>query len=365
MLAPAPGRAKQQGPAAQSRPACSTSPDATSRADSSSSCLSSLRFSSAQKIPPRSSPRPKAGGRNGFGWPSNRRAPFPVVQTSLKLSDHARQVPVHRRARGIRIARFDGFQDRGVIANRLVCQLVCVKVALHATPQLGALGPETFDYELERAVAGRFSNPEVKLAVARLANREVVDMRLHPREALPEHLQILLARLRGRQRRDLAFDELSRLQQLERPRAGVPCGRARRNHGRYEDARADANLDQPSHLERDDRLAHRCPAYSERCCELPLGRQTSARRKFSAGDQSRDLVCDLSIESPGFDCLQGQGWLPPCRRYPVGAGLARKVRGRFNTRWHLSFGLYCGQVVEPPDHETRTHGLHWRRRSAN
>src|SRR5215472_2206475 len=200
-----------------------------------------------------------------------------------------------------------------------------MKVALHATPQLGALGPETFDYELERAVAGCFGNPEVKLAVARLADREVVDMRLHPGEALSEHLQILLARLRGRQRRDLAFDELSRLQQLERPRTGVPCGRAKRDHGRYEDARADANLDQPSHLERDDRLAHRCTTYSERRCEFPLGRQTSARRKFSAGDQSRDLVRDLPIKALGFDCLQGQGWFPPRRRYPVGARLARKV----------------------------------------
>src|SRR5215472_6914638 len=193
-------------------PARWTSRDARTHSGHCSSCSSSSYFSSAQKIPPTSSPCPKAGGRNGFGWPSNRRAPFPVVQTSLKFPDHARQVPVHRRARDIRIARFDGFQDRGVIANRLVCQLVRVKVALHATPQLGALGPETFDYELERAVAGRFGNPEVKLAVARLANRKVVDMCFHPREALPEHLQILLARLRGRQRRDLAFDELARLQ---------------------------------------------------------------------------------------------------------------------------------------------------------
>jgi hypothetical protein len=228
----------------------------------------------------------------------------------LKFPYDARQMSVHSRTRGIRIPRFDGLQDRGVIANRLVSQLVRVKVPLHATPQLGALGPETFHHELERAVSGRLGNHEVKLAVARFANREVVDVRLHPGEALSENLKVLLARLRSRQRRDLAFNDLARLQQLERPWTSVPRRRARSNHRRYEDASADTNLNQPAHLERDDRLAHRCPTYSEGGCEFPLGGQTRARRKFSARDQSRDLIRDLSVEAAGLDCLEGQGWFP-------------------------------------------------------
>src|SRR5258708_40263829 len=90
-----------------------------------------------------------------------------VFQTALEFAHDARQVAMHRRARRSRIARADRVQDGGVIADRLARELLRMKVTLQAPPQLGALIPQALDDKLQRTVAGRLGNGEVKLSVAR------------------------------------------------------------------------------------------------------------------------------------------------------------------------------------------------------
>ena len=214
---------------------------------------------------------------------------------------------MHRRARRGRIARANGIENGGVIADRLARQLLRMKVTLQTTPQLGALIPQPFDDELQRTVPGRFGNAEVKLTVARLAHGEVLDVRLHALQALSQQIEIRLRGFRRGHACDLAFDQLSRLQQLEgsRPRiAGrlaLGCGRSDENTG------TDAHFDQAPDLEGDDCLAHGGAAYAKRARQVTLCRQPRARRELSAGDQLRDLSGDLPVEPAWLDGLQGHG----------------------------------------------------------
>src|SRR5207244_2199881 len=92
-----------------------------------------------------------------------------VVETPLKLLDHARHMPVHRRAGRVGVARGDRSHDRCVIPHRLLRKIPRVEMLLHAPPQLCALFPQALDDELERSVTGSLGEAEMKIVVSFLA----------------------------------------------------------------------------------------------------------------------------------------------------------------------------------------------------
>src|SRR6266508_3963286 len=236
-----------------------------------------------------------------------RRAPA-VVKTALKFAHDAREMPVHCGARALRVARCDGIENCRVIADRFPRKLRRMKMSLQAPPQFRALVPQPFDHKLQRAVARRLGDAQVEFAVARLARREIVDVPLHVQDAPSQVVEVGMRRHRCRHCGDLALDELARLQQLERSRPCIARRGARGSRRGHEDPGPDANLDQPAHFQRNDRLAHRCAAYAERSRQLAFRRQPRARQEFAARDQLRDLVRDLPVEPAWLDRLQGQVW---------------------------------------------------------
>src|SRR6267154_1148366 len=100
--------------------------------------------------------------RDARSFPSNRRALWfaafvrtrRVVKPALEFLDYSRQMPMHRDTRAARVVRRDRANDRRMVADRLLRQAGRMKVLLHPSPQLGALIPQSFDDELQRAVAG-------------------------------------------------------------------------------------------------------------------------------------------------------------------------------------------------------------------
>src|SRR5205814_182636 len=185
----------------------------------------------------------------------------------------------------------------------------------------------------------------MKIAIARFARGEVVDVGFHPGDALTQRFEILRSRFGSGGRRDLALDQLARLEKLERSRTGVLAGGARPRRRRDEDSRADPHLDESAHLERDDRLTDRCPADAERARELPLGGQPRPGRKFAALDQLRDLVGNLPIQPARLDCLQGHA-----RESSMGGpDFHRTVRlGSNSTPWYR----VAYTAVKWPSHRT-------------
>ena len=98
----------------------------------------------------------------------------------------------------------------------------------------------------------------VVVAIAVLANAEIFDVGRHAFDGLSHAFDVVLAGIRGRQRRDFTLDQLARVQQFERTGSDVAIPRARRgSRGGHEDAGADAHFDQPADFERNDRLADR------------------------------------------------------------------------------------------------------------
>ena len=63
-----------------------------------------------------------------------------------------------------------------MIADGLLRQFGSVKMLLHPSPQLRALLPQSFDDQLQRTVAGSLRKPQMKIAIAVLADAEIVDV---------------------------------------------------------------------------------------------------------------------------------------------------------------------------------------------
>ena len=214
----------------------------------------------------------------------------------------------HRGARTRCIVGGNRLDDGGVIANGLSRQVGSVKMLLHSPPQLGALRPQSFDHQFERTVTGSLGQSQMKIAIALLADAEIVDVGLHAPDGLSQAFDIVVAGIRGRQRRNFTLDQLTRAQELERTRANVAIPRARRSRGRgHEDAGSDAHLDQPTDFERNDGLAHRRATHAELGRQFALGRKARSRLELSSGDKTRDLVRDLPVQATRLDDLQRQG----------------------------------------------------------
>jgi len=212
-------------------------------------------------------------------------------EAPLEFVYHTRDVTPHRGARSRCIVGGNRLDDGGVIANGLSRQVGGMKVLLHSSPQLGALRPQTFDHQLERTITGSLGQSQMKIAIAVLADAEIVDVGLHAPDSLSQAFDIVVAGIRGRQRRNFTLDQLTRAQELERTRANVAIPRARRSRGRgHEDAGSDAHLDQPTDFERNDGLAHRRATHAKLGRQLALGREARSRLELSSGDKTRDLV---------------------------------------------------------------------------
>ena len=156
--------------------------------------------------------------------------------------------------------------------------------------------------------------PQVEFAVARLARREIVDVRLHALR------RICAQRTRGRIWRcrslaaSAAISPSISLRACSSSNGPGPASRsrARRGAGRgHEDAGADADFDQPAHLSEmiasrtDARLtpSERSPARARAGSRAPGGNSPLAI-------SSRDLVRDLPVEPARLDRLQRQRGSP-------------------------------------------------------
>ena len=147
--------------------------------------------------------------------------PRSIFDASLEFAADAVEMAMHRGACRDRVVRRDGARNGFMITNHHRCQIGSVKMVVHATPKLGALIPQAFDNELERTVACGLGDSHVKIAIRRFAHREVIDVRFHSRNRLLERFDVGCGRGASRKRGNLAFDQLSRAQQLERTRTGV------------------------------------------------------------------------------------------------------------------------------------------------
>src|ERR1700682_4315564 len=152
--------------------------------------------------------RPPAALRTRWSWRllSLRRS----FQAPLEFVYHARDVAPHRGARSRRIARGNCLDDGGVIADGLLRQIGGVKMLLHSSPEFRALRPQSLDHQFERAVAGSLGQAKVKIAIAILADAEIVDIGFHALDALSQAFYIVIARIRSRQRRNFTLDQLAR-----------------------------------------------------------------------------------------------------------------------------------------------------------
>jgi hypothetical protein len=117
-------------------------------------------------------------------------------------------------------------------------------------------------------------------------------------------------RLLRRQRRDLALDEPSRTQKIDQALLVAARQSSRYSRLDHEDARADLHFDEPLHLKRDERLAHRGPRDAELSGENPLRGQSMAAGKLARGDEPGDLVGYLLIKTAVFDGANGHD--APC-----------------------------------------------------
>src|SRR5206468_1368246 len=204
--------------------------------------------------------------RDARPFPSDRRALWlaafvrtcRVVKATLEFPDHSRQMPMHRDSRAARVVRRDRANDRRMVAYRLLRQAGRMKVLLHPPPQLGALIPQSFDDEFERAVARGLRQPQMEIAVAVFANRKVVDVGGHALDAALQVFDIGGGRTCCRERGDLAFDELARVEQFEWTRAGIAVSVRRSSApGSDKNSGPDAHLDQSADLQRNNGFAHR------------------------------------------------------------------------------------------------------------
>ena len=126
----------------------------------------------------------------------------------------------------------------------------------------------------ERAVSGRLRDPQVKEPVTGQRLALVIHLAVHVVERILDGPQLRALRRLGREGRALRFDYITRTQQFER--AGQRLRRIARVAIRrrpHIDTRADTDLDQPFHLQRNQCLAHRGPRNAELARKIALGRQ--------------------------------------------------------------------------------------------
>ena len=105
---------------------------------------------------------------------------------------------------------------------------------------------------------------------------------IHVFQQLLELRDLFVGDLAGRQRRRLAFEQQSRFGEFERGNAEVDLAAAR--SCAHIGPRAEADLDQPLHLQRDDGLADRRAADVEVDRQFALGGKAVAHGIAAAGD---------------------------------------------------------------------------------
>src|SRR5436309_13549698 len=102
-----------------------------------------------------------------------------VVDATLKLAGDSCQMSVHRSACRVGVARSDRANDRCMVAQGLLGKFWGVKMVLHPAPQLRALVPQTFHDEMQRAIAGGLGQAQMEIAIALLAQGEIMDVKAH------------------------------------------------------------------------------------------------------------------------------------------------------------------------------------------
>src|SRR5512143_1362014 len=219
------------------------------------------------------------------------------------------QVPAHRGARAGGIARGDRLQHGAMLGHRRGPQRRRIVMVLELrVERTGALLPQHLDDGDQRAVPRRFGDAQVEEPVAGERLTVVAQLARHLLERIRDALDLRLLRDLRSLRRAFALDERAGAEQLERTRLGLhprrravalPAVRAE-----HVDARADAHLDQPLDLERDQRLANGRPRYAELPREIALGRKPRSRPELARGDQRADLVRDLPVQAAGLDALE-------------------------------------------------------------
>jgi hypothetical protein len=167
---------------------------------------------------------------------------------------------------------------------------------------------EQFAHEArEHRIAGGLRNQHVELPVGihrRLAGRRQFSHAFHH---AAQAVQGRRRELAGGQHDHGALDRDARLHQLRRAFAQrgdgmfAACAAAAVRVANVH-ARAHANLDLAAYFQRDQRLAQRRTRHAQLLRQLPLGRQTFARRKFALADQCEDLRSHGLVKPLGF-CL--------------------------------------------------------------
>src|SRR3974390_2590759 len=129
--------------------------------------------------------------------------PVALFALPLELALDASEMAMHRIARAFRVARRHAFQDRRVVAQRLLGEPACMEMLLRAAPHLRTLIPQLLDPPDQGAVAGGAGEPHVERAIGLLAHGEVVEMGLHPGDAFAERGYMRRGGLLRRERGDL------------------------------------------------------------------------------------------------------------------------------------------------------------------
>ena len=152
-----------------------------------------------------------------------------VVQPALEFLDHPRQMPMHRKTRSRGVVRRDGANDRRVVANRLLGEVRRCESAFASVPTVRHAGSTS---PRRRAPASRCRWPwpsanEIRGRCPRESTKSSICsvMRI---DALLQCVDVVSVGICSGQRRDLALDQLARVEQFERARARI----ARRTSGR-------------------------------------------------------------------------------------------------------------------------------------
>src|SRR5215470_7797476 len=159
----------------------------------------------------------------------------------------------------------------------------------------------------ESAVARRFRDALMEQPIGAERLLDPGQLPLHQLERILERRDLRLTGRLCRQRRALALDHAACAEEFERPRCRLDFvgGVVLLAAPDYVDTRADAHVDQPLDLERDQGLAHRRPRHPELPREVTLGRQPRAGGELAGTDQGANLIRDLAIKPPRFYALDG------------------------------------------------------------
>ena len=147
---------------------------------------------------------------------------------------------------------------------------------------------------------------QVKAPVAGDRHRAAGNLGFHLHQRRRKFAEQLGIRVTRDERRNLAFDQFTRAEDLEQTEGpGADTARAgRRVAGDDVHPGAGAHFDQAFDLERDQRLAHRRPRDTELQRQVALGGQARADAVLAVADQRAQLIGNLAVEPAGFDALQ-------------------------------------------------------------